>query len=217
MIEKQSKDPVSVSPNLHPRTSCMFINASGLLVLKLGCHPLAFNFSLLPFFSFSSSFSPYPHPNTKYSLFLLLEDSYLFDNPFASYRHHPIPTSSLYFWNTARLLGAGRGGRCTGLRCCERFFQLWLLYSSVGAYGLLTVVASCVVEHELQSAQASGLWLSCPAACGRLNQGPNPCLLHWQQAVFFNPGPPGRFARFSSLTFSPHCASHCSPMHNHIS
>lgn len=74
MIEKQSKDPVSVSPNLHPTSGLAHSNASGLLVLKPGCHPWSLifpsSFLLLLFFILSL-----PHPNTKYSL-SFTEDSH---------------------------------------------------------------------------------------------------------------------------------------------
>ena len=68
--------------------------------------------------------------------------------------------------------------------CCVR------AYSSCRDPGLLcscrflTEVASLVLEHRLKGTQASGVAayrLSCPAACGIfLDQGSNPCPLHWQ-------------------------------------
>ena len=55
----------------------MFINASGLLVLKLGCHHWSLNFFPPPFLLLFFTLS-LPHPNTKYSLSLLLEDFYIY-------------------------------------------------------------------------------------------------------------------------------------------
>ena len=57
-------------------------------------------------------------------------------------------------------------------------------YSLVAMCRLLTVAASLVAEHELQGMRASGVvvhGLSYPMACGIfLEQGWNPCPLHWQ-------------------------------------
>ena len=92
-----------------------------------------------------------------------------------------------------------------GLRCCMWAFsgcgERGLLFIAV--YGLLTAVASLVVEHRLQAhglqqlqhtgsvVVARGLQsagsvvvahgLSCSTACGIFpDQGSNPCPLHWQ-------------------------------------
>ena len=55
--------------------------------------------------------------------------------------------------------------------------------SLVAEDGLLTEEASLVAEHGLWSSQASVVVahrLSCPKACGSfLDQGSNPCPLHW--------------------------------------
>ena len=56
-------------------------------------------------------------------------------------------------------------------------------YSLVVGHGLLTVVASLVAEHgALEHGLSSyGTGLSCSSACGIfLDQGSNPCPLHWQ-------------------------------------
>ena len=92
-----------------------------------------------------------------------------------------------------------------GLHCCTQIFSSfreWGLLSSCGAQASL-VVSYLVAEHGLQGAGASvavahgsvfaapGLWstgsvvvaheLICSSACGIfLDQGLNPCLLHWQ-------------------------------------
>ena len=71
-----------------------------------------------------------------------------------------------------------------GLRCCG--FSLVAAsggYSLVVVGGLLIAVPSFVVEHRFQGVWASvaACGLSCPVACGiLLDQGPNPCPLHWQ-------------------------------------
>ena len=80
-----------------------------------------------------------------------------------------------------------------GHHCC-----VWA-FSSCGEWGLLfvavrrflIVVASLVAEHRLQAHVLRQLWhagsvvvahgLSCSTACGIfLDQGSNPCPLHWQ-------------------------------------
>ena len=85
-----------------------------------------------------------------------------------------------------------------GVRCCVGFSLVaasWG-YFYVAVCGLLIVVASPVAEYSLQGIQDSivvlpGLQstssavavhrLSCSVACGLfLDQGSNPCLLHWQ-------------------------------------
>ena len=92
-----------------------------------------------------------------------------------------------------------------GLHCCTQAFSScgeWgLLFVEV--CGLLIVVASLVAEHRLQAHRLQQLWhvgsvvvacglqstgsvvvahgLSCSVACGIfLDQGLNPCPLHWQ-------------------------------------
>ena len=84
-----------------------------------------------------------------------------------------------------------------GLHCCAVFSLVSASrgYSLIVACGLLVAVASLVVEHCLQDTWAQQLqflgsqerlkvvanWLSCSTACGIfLDQGSNPCLLHWQ-------------------------------------
>ena len=55
--------------------------------------------------------------------------------------------------------------------------------SLVAAHGLLVAVALLVVEHGLQGTGSVVVvyGLCCSAACGiSLDQGSNPCLLHWQ-------------------------------------
>ena len=60
------------------------------------------------------------------------------------------------------------------LRCCTQVF------SSCGEQGLLTVVASPVMEQQGLLCRAHGL-SSCPMACGIfLDQGSKLCPLHWQ-------------------------------------
>ena len=68
-----------------------------------------------------------------------------------------------------------------GLQAC-RLQQLWCMGSVVVARGLQNI-GSVVVAHRLQSAGSVvvGHRLSCSAACGIfLDQGSNPCPLHWQ-------------------------------------
>ena len=77
-----------------------FINASGVLVLKLGCHHWLLNFFPPPFLLLFFTLS-LPHPNTKYSLSLLLEDSYICLITLLL-TDITLPYSSLYFWNIAR-------------------------------------------------------------------------------------------------------------------
>ena len=54
----------------------------------------------------------------------------------------------------------------------------------IAVHGLLIVVASLVAEHQALGAQASVVvahGLSCSVACVIfLDQGSNPCALHWQ-------------------------------------
>ena len=72
-----------------------------------------------------------------------------------------------------------------GLRFCARAF------SSCGKWGLLfiavrgplTIAASLVAEHRLQTRRLSNFThgLSCSVACGIFpDRGSNPCALHWQ-------------------------------------
>ena len=81
-----------------------------------------------------------------------------------------------------------------GLHCCAVFSLVSASGGSslVVVCGLLVTVASLVVEHWLQDEQLQFLgslqrlqvvttWLSCSTVCGIfLDQGLNPCLLHWQ-------------------------------------
>ena len=76
--------------------------------------------------------------------------------------------------------------------CLKKFICFWLCWvliatcglSLVVGYGLITVVASLVVEHRLKGTQASVAvvhGLDCPMACGIVpDQGLNLCPLHWQ-------------------------------------
>ena len=63
-------------------------------------------------------------------------------------------------------------------------FSLVTGFSLVAVCGLLLAVASLVAEHGLEGALATvvgAYGLSCSTACGSfLDQGSNPCLLHWQ-------------------------------------
>ena len=72
-----------------------------------------------------------------------------------------------------------------GLRCCVQAFsscgERELLFVAVRR--LLIVVASLAAEHGLQSTGSVVVAhrLSCSTACGIfLDQGSNPCPLHWQ-------------------------------------
>ena len=72
-----------------------------------------------------------------------------------------------------------------GLRFCARAFsncgKRGPLFIAVR--GLLTVAASLVAEHRLQTRRLSSVahGPSCSAACGIFpDQGSNPCPLHWQ-------------------------------------
>ena len=73
-----------------------------------------------------------------------------------------------------------------GLHCCARLFVVVESegYSLVEVCGLLTAVASFVMEHGLQGAQVPVVrahGLICPMACGIFpDLGSNPCPLHWQ-------------------------------------
>ena len=87
---------------------------------------------------------------------------------------------------------------CPGSSCCEDVSLISKNggYSLVAMHWLLIAVASLVAEHRLYSTQASIVMalrlqstgsivvvheLSCSEACGIvLDQGLNPCLLHWQ-------------------------------------
>ena len=55
----------------------------------------------------------------------------------------------------------------------------------VAVHRLLTAVAFLAVEHRLEDAGASVVvvhGLSCSTACGTfMDQGWNPCALHWQE------------------------------------
>ena len=72
-----------------------------------------------------------------------------------------------------------------GLRFCARAFssrgERGPLFIAVR--GPLTIVASLVAEHRLQTRRLSscGSRAQLPAACGIFpDQGSNPCPLHWQ-------------------------------------
>ena len=72
--------------------------------------------------------------------------------------------------------------------CCFAGFSLVAVgwgYSPVAVPGLLIVMASLVTEHALYHTWTSVVVIhgpSCSAACGIfLDQGSNPCLLHWQE------------------------------------
>ena len=73
--------------------------------------------------------------------------------------------------------------------CCVLLRELSLAVESRGhslavVHRLLIAVASLFAEHRLQGAQPSAVVvhrLSCSTTCGIfLDQGSNPCLLHWQ-------------------------------------
>ena len=79
------------------------------------------------------------------------------------------------------------------LHCCEGFSLVVEggSYSPGEGRGFLAAVASLVVEHRLQGLRAQSFWLpgsvvmvlglSCSEACGIiLDQGWNPCPLHWR-------------------------------------
>ena len=72
-----------------------------------------------------------------------------------------------------------------GLRFCARVFSSCGKRGPlfIAVRGPLTIAASLVVEHRLQTRRLSscGSRPSCSAACGIFpDQGSNPCLLHWQ-------------------------------------
>ena len=99
----------------------------------------------------------------------------------------------IYFLNFIYLLFLA----ALGLHCCVWAFSScgeWELLF-VAVHGLLIAVASLFAEHGLQAHGLQQLWrqsagavvvahgLSCSAACGIfLDQGSNPCPLHWQAA-----------------------------------
>ena len=79
------------------------------------------------------------------------------------------------------------------LRCCEGFSLVVERggYSPGEGRGFLTAMASLAVEHGLQDLWAQSFWLpgsavmvlglSCSEACGIiLDEGCNPCPLHWR-------------------------------------
>ena len=72
-----------------------------------------------------------------------------------------------------------------GLRFCARAFSSCGKRGPlfIAVRGPLTIAASLVAEHRLQRRRLSncGSRASCSAACGIfLDQGSNPCPLHWQ-------------------------------------
>ena len=74
-----------------------------------------------------------------------------------------------------------------GLRFCARAFSSCGKRGPlfIAVHGPLTIAASLVAEHRLQTRRLSNcgsqLWPSCSAACGIFpDQGSNPCPLHWQ-------------------------------------
>ena len=72
-----------------------------------------------------------------------------------------------------------------GLHFCARAFSSCGKRGPlfIAVRGPLTVAASLVAEHRLQSAGSAIVahGPSCSAACGIFpDQGPNPCPLHWQ-------------------------------------
>ena len=78
-----------------------------------------------------------------------------------------------------------------GLRFCARAFSSCGKWGPllIAVRGPLTIAASLVAEHRLQTRRLSNcgsqLWLTvvarCSAACGIFpDQGSNPCPLHWQ-------------------------------------
>ena len=105
-----------------------------------------------------------------------------------------------------------------GLCCCTQTFsscrERGLLF--VAVHGLLIAVASLVAEHGLQACGLQQLWhmgsvvvahgLCCSAACGIfLDQGSNPCSLHWQadsQPLRHQGSPRIKFLSLSSLALN---------------
>ena len=72
-----------------------------------------------------------------------------------------------------------------GLRLCARAFSSCGKWGPlfIAVRGPLTIVASLVAEHRLQTRRLSscGSRTCCSAARGIFpDQGSNPCLLHWQ-------------------------------------
>ena len=72
-----------------------------------------------------------------------------------------------------------------GLRFCARAFSSCGKWGPlfIAVRGPLTIAASLVVEHRLQTRRLSrcGSRPSCSATCGILpDQGSSPCPLHWQ-------------------------------------
>ena len=71
-----------------------------------------------------------------------------------------------------------------GLRFCARAFSSCSKWGPffIAVRGPLTIAASLVAEHRLQTRRLSNCGSqACPAACGILpDQGLNPCPLHWQ-------------------------------------
>ena len=72
-----------------------------------------------------------------------------------------------------------------GLQVCGRAFSSCGKWGPlfIAVHGPLTIVASLVAEHRLQTRRLSNLahGPSCSAACGIFpDQGSNPCPLHWQ-------------------------------------
>ena len=72
-----------------------------------------------------------------------------------------------------------------GLRFCVRAFSSCGKWGPlfIAVRGPLTIAASLVAEHRLQTRRLSNVahGPSCSVACGiLLDQGSNPCPLHWQ-------------------------------------
>ena len=73
-----------------------------------------------------------------------------------------------------------------GLRFCARAFSSCGKWGPlfIAVRGPLTIAASLVAEHRLQTRRLAAIVAhrpSCSAACGIFpEQGSNPCSLHWQ-------------------------------------
>ena len=91
----------------------------------------------------------------------------------------PCNTCAFFFFNIYLFLAAL--GLCYCARAFSRCSEWGLLFAAVR--GLLIAVAFLVTDHGLQSTALVVVvhGLSCFAACGIfLDQGSNPCSLHWQ-------------------------------------
>ena len=99
----------------------------------------------------------------------------------------------LQLWQAGATLRCGAwASHCSGFSCC-------------GAWALGTW-ASVVVARRLQSTVSVVVahWLSCSTACGIfLDQGSNPCPLHWQVDSLHHKGSPIFYAFILTNIFYP--------------